>query len=121
MQISDNRGTNSGWSLTVTQKEQFKATKATLNSQLTGAQISLANPTVNSNAQNVEKPEATNKIALVPGTASLVADAKQGTGAGTWATYWGKVEVVAERDETNTVHNVNVTKRCCAISTRVNP
>ncbi|MBJ0977350.1 WxL domain-containing protein, partial [Enterococcus faecalis] len=24
--------------------------------------------------------------------------------------YWGKVEVVAERDETNTVHNVNVTK-----------
>ena len=84
MQISDNRGTNSGWSLTVTQKEQFKATKATLNSQLTGAQISLANPTVNSNAQNVVKPEATNKIALVPGTASLVAAAKQGTGAGTW-------------------------------------
>ena len=91
VQISDNRGTNSGWSLT-------------------GAQISLANPTVNSNAQNVVKPEATNKIALVPGTASLVAAAKQGTGAGTWATYWGKVEVVAERDETNTVHNVNVTK-----------
>ncbi|WP_429975864.1 WxL domain-containing protein [Enterococcus sp. DIV0086] len=110
VQISDNRGTNSGWSLTVTQKEQFKATKATLNSQLIGAQISLANPTVNSNAQNVVKPEATNKVALVPGTASLVAAAKQGTGAGTWATYWGKVEVVAERDETNTVHNVNVTK-----------
>ncbi len=43
VQISDIRGTNSGWSLTVTQKEQFKATKATLNSQLTGAQISLAN------------------------------------------------------------------------------
>ncbi len=39
-----------------------------------------------------------------------MAAAKQGTGAGTWATYWGKVEVVAERDETNTVHNVNVTK-----------
>ena len=64
----------------------------------------------NRDAQNVVKPEATNKIALVPGTASLVAAAKQGTGAGTWATYWGKVEVVAERDETNTVHNVNVTK-----------
>lgn len=64
VQISDNRGTNSGWSLTVTQKEQFKATKATLNSQLTGAQISLANPTVNSNAQNVVKPEATNRLPL---------------------------------------------------------
>ena len=110
VQISDNRGTNSGWSLTVTQKEQFKATKATLNSQLTGAQISLANPTVNSNAQNVEKPEATNKIALVPGTASLVAVREARNRCRTWATYWGKVEVVAERDETNTVHNVNVTK-----------
>ena len=77
---------------------------------MTGAQISLANPTVNSNAQNVEKPEATNKIALVPGTASLVAVREARNRLEELGLHWGVKEVVAERDETNTVHNVNVTK-----------
>lgn len=110
VQISDNRGTNGGWTLTVKQEEQLKATTETLNDVLTGAQIKLSNPTVNSNAQNVAEPVANDAIELVPGTGSVVTTAAQGAGAGTWATYWGEVESIEERDENGETQNVNVTK-----------
>lgn len=110
VQISDNRGTNSGWTLTVKQPEQLKATTDTLNDVLTGAQITLSNPKVNSNAQNVEKPVANEIVALNPGEETVVTTATQGAGAGTWATYWGSVESVEERDENGDTQTVNVTK-----------
>ncbi|MBO0473883.1 WxL domain cell surface protein [Enterococcus sp. DIV0840] len=110
VQISDNRGTNGGWTLTVKQEAQLTATTQTLNDVLTGAQIKLSAPSVNSNAQNVEKPVAVDEIALTPGVESVVTTAAIGAGSGTWATYWGAVEEVEERDEEGTVQNVNVTK-----------
>lgn len=110
VQISDNRGTNGGWTLTVKQDDQLTSTTQTLNNVLTGAQITLADPTVNSNAQNVVAPDAKDNIALVPGQESVVTTAKAGAGAGTWATYWGAVEEVNEVDENGDAQKVNITK-----------
>ena len=39
-----------------------------------------------------------------------MAAAKQGTGAGTWATYWGKVELLQNAMKPIRYTNVNVTK-----------
>lgn len=110
VQISDNRGTNGGWTLTVKQETQLTSTTQTLNNVLTGAQITLNDPTVNSNAQNVVAPDAKDNIALVPGQESVVTTAKAEAGAGTWATYWGAVEEVEEVDENGDAQKVNVTK-----------
>lgn len=111
VQISDHRGTNGGWTLKVKQETQLTAIVDTLNKELTGSQITLSDPHVNSNsAENVMSPEAKNPIILKPGEESVVTSAKVGAGAGTWATYWGNVEEVEERDEDNNVNKVNITK-----------
>lgn len=110
VQVSDNRGTNSGWILKVKQEGEFTSTTDTLNRILTGAQITLTNSTVNSNALNVVKPVAEETVTLKVGEESLVTAAAEGAGAGTWATYWGRVEAVEERDELGTAQTVNVTK-----------
>ncbi|MBO1300636.1 MULTISPECIES: WxL domain-containing protein [unclassified Enterococcus] len=110
VQISDNRGTNSGWTLKVKQSEQLTATSKTLNNVLAGAQIMLANPTVNSNAVSMLKPEAMEKVILVPGEESVLVAAKTGSGAGTWSTYWGEVVEIKERDEHGQIQTVSVTK-----------
>ncbi len=100
VQISDNRGTNGGWTLKVKQNGQLKNAN-TLNSTLTGAEIKLVSPVVKSNAQGVTAPTATTEIVLDPaGTESVVFAAKANAGAGTWVNAWGsKVETVTEKDE----------------------
>nr|WP_281277695.1 WxL domain-containing protein [Vagococcus zengguangii] len=110
VQISDHRGTNSGWTLKVKQEGEFTATSETLNNVLTGAQITFKEPKVNSNAKNVEEPIPSEIITLKVGEESLVTSAKAGTGAGTWATYWGNVETVEEHLESGETKMVNVTK-----------
>lgn len=110
VQVSDHRGTNSGWSLKVKQQKQLTATSETLNNVLTGAQIMLARPIVNSNALNVEKPEAMDEVVLIPGEESVLVTAKIGAGAGTWSTHWGEVMEMEERDEYGESQSINVTK-----------
>ncbi|MCD5003502.1 WxL domain-containing protein [Enterococcus saccharolyticus] len=110
VQVSDNRGTNSGWTLSVTQEAQLTSTTPTLNNVLTGAKMTLSNSAISSNVQHITAPEAKNSIELVPGLASIVTFAKADTGAGTWATYWGHVEKVEEVDENGDTRQVNVTK-----------
>ena len=110
VQISDHRGTNSGWTLNVKQTAEFTATSETLNNVLTGAKITFTDPTVNSNATNVKHPTPEEKIELRIGEDSLVSSAETGAGAGTWATYWGKVEHVNERDEAGNTQPVAITK-----------
>lgn len=109
VQVTDNRGTNGGWTLQVRQEDQLKATVDTLNKELTGSVIKISDPVVNSNAQNVEKPVPVD-ITLVPGKVSPVASAKSGAGAGTWSVAWGKVETVKETDQDGKDQDVNVTK-----------
>lgn len=110
VQITDNRGTNNGWILTVKQESQFQATTDTKYAILTGAEIRLESPVVNSNVKDIKSPLPINHIVLVPGTEVLVTKAENESGAGTWVTYWGKVESVDEQDAQGENHSENVTK-----------
>jgi len=111
VQISDNRGTNSGWTLTVAEKGQLTATTDTLNKVLTGSEIKLTLPTVNSNAVGVTAPDPAATITLNPdGSQALVMAAKSGAGAGTWSDHWGSIESVPTTDADGNTKNENVTK-----------
>ncbi|MCC2454350.1 WxL domain-containing protein [Bacillus cereus] len=88
VQVTDNRGTNAGWKLTVTQNEQFKTAS---NQELTGAALTLKNGTLNSASGN-DTPESVQNILLTPGVASDVVNAKVDQGMGTWTNAFGKLE-----------------------------
>lgn len=110
VQISDNRGTNAGWTLKVKQESQFSATTATLNNVLTGAKITLKNASVASNS-SATAPRENDEIVLNPdGTESLVMSAANLTGAGTWVNSWGTVETVSEVNSEGETVEVAVTK-----------
>lgn len=90
VQVSDNRGTNAGWVLTVKQGGQFE-NKETQNKKLTGAEIKITNAKAVSNAIDMTAP-VVKDITLDPsGSESVVMEAKKGTGAGTWLSKWGEV------------------------------
>ncbi|MGM0126379.1 hypothetical protein IGI37_003808 [Enterococcus sp. AZ194] len=91
VQVSDNRGTEAGWHLTVTQSTQFKTGAG---SELTAAEITLGNGTLVTNSTSTA-PTATSEISLVPGEPSTVMSATVGQGAGTYITKWGDTEAAA--------------------------
>ena len=98
VQVTDNRGNNAGWRLTVKQNGQFK-NENTLNQELTGSVIKLTEPTVKSNAVGVTAPVPTETIALdANGSEAIVMTAAAQSGAGTWVNAWGAVETVREID-----------------------
>lgn len=110
VQVSDNRGNNGGWVLKVKQNGQFKAATTTLNDTLTGAAITLDNPTVASNS-TATAPVAEKPITLKPdGTESVVLSAAKNAGAGTWVDRWGTVETVTEKDADGKDVQAEVTK-----------
>lgn len=92
IQVTDKRGSNAGWHLTVTQNEQFKNGKESLK----GAVLKLDNGTMSS-ADGGESPSASQGIALNPGMASDVANAKENQGTGTWADRFGKDEAAGKK------------------------
>lgn len=95
VQVSDNRGTNDGWILTVAQSGQFTNETAKKYKILTGAQVRLMGArAVSNSAEIVEKPQ-TRDVSLDPeGAASLVMFADEGDGTGTWLAYFGKAKEV---------------------------
>lgn len=110
VQITDSRGTHSGWILSVKQGGQFTSKIATKNDELTGAQITLKKPKVRSNSLD-NPPIANAEILLDPNASdSLVMSAEKGAGSGTWLISWGVVEQVAEITQFGEQTNVNVTK-----------
>ncbi|MEF7556567.1 WxL domain-containing protein [Bacillus thuringiensis] len=86
VQVTDNRGTNAGWKLSVTQNDQFKTAD---NKELTGAALTLKNGTPNS-AAGSDAPTAAQDITLTPGQASDVLTAQEDQGMGTWVNTFGK-------------------------------
>ncbi|WP_439443144.1 WxL domain-containing protein [Listeria aquatica] len=101
VQISDHRGTNAGWTLTVRQEGQFK-NDTTQNKVLTGSVISFTDPKAASNMEGVTTPKVT-EITLDPeGAESLVMSAKANVGAGTWVDHFGHVEEMTD-DQGQTV------------------
>ncbi|HHK5557875.1 WxL domain-containing protein [Bacillus cereus] len=86
VQVTDNRGTNVGWKLSVTQNDQFKTAEGR---DLTGAALTLKNGTLHS-ASGSEAPKAAQDITLTPGQASDVVTAQEEQGMGTWVNTFGK-------------------------------
>lgn len=86
VQVTDNRGTEAGWTLTVKQSGQFISESG---KELTGAQITFTNGNVVSNSQS-GKPVGNQTIILnTDGSESKVMEASVGTGAGTFLYDWG--------------------------------
>lgn len=110
VQISDNRGSNAGWTLKVKQNGDFKAVSETLNDTLTGAVISLTQPVANSNSIGTNSPDVNDIVLNVDGSEQLAMSAKEKAGAGTWVNYWGAVETMTEKDEEGVDQEVAVTK-----------
>ncbi|MGY3745646.1 WxL domain-containing protein [Vagococcus salmoninarum] len=100
VQVSDNRGTNAGWTLTVSQKGQFKNDAAKEYKVLTGTSIKFTQPKANSNMIESVKAPAVSEFELDPnGAASLVMAAAEGSGVGTWVDYFGTAEEMTVNGE----------------------
>lgn len=86
VQVTDNRGTEAGWTLQMKQNSQFKTTDA---EELTGAVITFKNGNVVT-ASDSAKPTGQASIVADPsGALKNVMAAKDGQGAGTYLLDWG--------------------------------
>ena len=102
VQVTDNRGKESGWTLKVKQNGQFKNANG---KELTGAKIVLNNGHIVTNSSSAA-PTGNEIITLVPasddtssenyGVESLVMSAENGQGAGTYLHAWGDSASAAE-------------------------
>ena len=87
VQVTDNRGTESGWTLNVRQNGQFKTAE---DQELTAAQIRLTKGTVVTPSLSPKPSNVSSTITLNPnGAQSLVMSAQDGEGAGTYLMSWG--------------------------------
>lgn len=99
VQISDNRGTSAGWTLSVKQNGQF-TNKETKHKTLTGAEIVFEKGIAVTSMEDVTAP-TTYKMTLDPdGAISPVMSAKADEGEGLWMSVFGSVEDVTEGTET---------------------
>lgn len=88
VQVTDNTGSNNGWSLSVTEEKQLATSKG---AELKGAAISFSNgEAITANGSDAKAPLAESGYTLVPGAASKVTTAQSNTGQGTWVTRYGK-------------------------------
>lgn len=105
IQVTDKRGTQSGWVLSVVQNEQFKTVK---NEELLGAKLYLGNGALNSpsmleegfnpvvtpeqlvKALAIKENNVSGGLELIPGQSSIVMTANQGKGMGTWTLSYGQ-------------------------------
>lgn len=92
VQVTDNRGTNGGWTLSLKQEGQLKSDSAKLYKELTGAQISINDSVAESIAEGVIAPKVTNLKLDPSGASSEIMSAAQGAGTGTWVDRFGKAE-----------------------------
>ncbi|MGM0125946.1 hypothetical protein IGI37_003347 [Enterococcus sp. AZ194] len=104
VQVTDTRGTQTGWQLRVTQNAQFKTAE---NEELVGAKLNFANGHAISNQQNdldeTQKAAITPTVLaettdkdLTPGVETVIMTAEAGKGAGTWLYDMGTEATAAE-------------------------
>ncbi|MCR8703944.1 WxL domain-containing protein [Weissella cibaria] len=108
-QVTDNRGTGAGWTLTVQQAKQLNNG----SSDLKGAQISMAD--LNAATQKDSEAGAAlagQNITLIPGEgAQTVMSATNGAGQGTWVTRMGDTDnLISETGTANDGSNRKVDK-----------
>lgn len=96
VQVTDNRGTEAGWTLSVKQNGQFVDSKG---NELTGAKITFTNGAVNTASKSAKPSEVIPSFDLtVDGTGAVqnVVEAKAGEGAGTYVYKFGDDATKAE-------------------------
>lgn len=89
-QVTDKRGGEKGWSLSVKQNGQFKSVKN--NKELTGAEITFKNAKVLSNSNSKTPSSVKNSFSLTSdgtGVSENVMSASEGEGFGTWIYSFG--------------------------------
>ncbi|MDK1716939.1 WxL domain-containing protein [Dellaglioa algida] len=97
LQITDNRGTNIGWKLSVTQNSQFNNGKADLD----GAVLKMSGQVFNStNMDGTTTPTALNNGVVTPtvGKSVDVVSAAKGQGMGTWTDSFGTYTDGSDKD-----------------------
>lgn len=92
VQITDNRGTIGGWTLTLKQEGQLKSESAKQYKELSGAKISLTNSMAKSISEDVISPIVTDVNLDPTGASTVIMSAKEGSGAGTWVDLFGNAE-----------------------------
>ncbi|CAD5896740.1 Cell surface protein [Carnobacterium maltaromaticum] len=92
VQVTDNRGTNAGWTLSLKQEGQFTSATAKQYKELTGAKITLADSVADSESVGVAAPTVTNVTLDPSGASTVIMAAKTGDGAGTWVDRFGQAE-----------------------------
>lgn len=94
IQVTDNRGTNTGWSLSVKQEKQFTSTIS--KQELTGAILTLTNLNSDSksndgqNAPNLATTQVKDSYQLTPGSSKGLLIASTDEGIGSWVTLFGE-------------------------------
>lgn len=91
VQITDNRGSNAGWKLTVAQTNPFMNGK----NKLDGTVITLMNGVVN--GSNLHRPTDSQAAIKPDGKAVTVMTAKLDNGMGTWTDRFGKDNTAAQQ------------------------
>ena len=90
LQVTDNRGTNTGWNVKATATEFIG--NDTEQSKLTGAELLLTNPQLFATAANLELSPVMHDTSLnlleTPGSANLLLNAAANKGQGTWSMAW---------------------------------
>lgn len=96
VQVTDNRGTETGWVLKVKQDAQF----VNGTNQLTGAQITMNNVEVATASSSAEPSNVASSVALTAmNTETLVMSAQEGEGAGTYVARFGDTTTMEESVE----------------------
>lgn len=86
VQVTDKRGTQGGWELSVKENHQFQTNES---EELVGAQVSLLNGGMNSNMSETFAPQGTEVVNLIPDTEQTVVVAAEKKGMGTWIYHFG--------------------------------
>ncbi|RQW20315.1 WxL domain-containing protein [Bacillus sp. C1-1] len=89
VQVTDNRGTESGWTLSVVQNGQFATAD---NEVLNGAEITVNHAAVKSIAASSKPSHAQESFTLTPEAKSTPLQASKGEGAGTYTYHFGTSE-----------------------------
>lgn len=109
VQVTDNRGTAAGWTLSVTQLADFETTEAVKNKTLPGAAITLEGMSAVSATTATGNPIVKDTVTLVPGTAEVITAAAQDSGEGTWITRVGSTQTLFDDTETLNVDGTTTT------------
>lgn len=100
IQITDERGGAQGWTLQLRQENQFE-NQSTTNSQLNGAVLSFDKSWTNSNRPELGAPLVSKEVIALDNIGSTynLAEAKAGTGAGTWSISFGASDTNGQGQE----------------------